>query len=237
MQARKTLFTPIKTETFKLQIKSLEDILAFFQSKTETDFIKQFDFNFMVYGNFRMVFNDYIETFFKKEVVINKEAVDELLSKFVGASVTHKYMMDNFQSPQYFEKIENKEKEEITNPAIILEHWKSYECGQVFYSKIFYEETEKLDKLIASPLLTTPLKDKLLKFRIQVNKNHSAIGLMLTKLTKDLPSKFPTAKSLENLEYNGVWNLYNSEKESLEPIAKEILEYIKQYLKIESLID
>src|SRR5688572_24242827 len=32
LQAKKTLFTPIKTETFKMQIKAFEEILLFFQN-------------------------------------------------------------------------------------------------------------------------------------------------------------------------------------------------------------
>lgn len=237
MQARKTLFTPIKTETFKMQIKSFEDILAFFQSKTETDFTHQFDFDFMVAANFRLIFTDYINTFFKSEIKVNEEAIKELYTKFAGAAVTQSFMEKNFHSPEYFEKIQKKEKEEITNPALILESWKNYEYGQVYFSKTFVEETEKLNKLIASPLLTTDLKNKLKTFEEKVRGNHIQIGKILTELAQELPTKFPTAKSIENLEMTGIWNKFNSQKEDLEPNAKEILEYIRQYLRIENLID
>lgn len=237
IQARKTLFTPIKTETFKMQIKSFEDILAFFQSKTETDFTHQFDFDFMVAANFRLMFTDYINTFFKSEIKINEEAIKELHTKFAGAAVTQSFMEKNFHSPEYFEKTPKKEKEEITNPALILESWKNYEYGQVYFSKTFVEETEKLNKLIASPLLTTELKNKLKSFEENVRDNHILIGKVLTELAQELPTKFPTAKSIENLEMTGIWNKFNSRKEDLEPNAKEILDYIRQYLRIENLID
>lgn len=84
LQAKKTLFTPIKTEIFKMQIKSFEEILAFFQSKTETDFTHQFDFDFIVAANFRIMFTDYIRTFFKDEIEVNDEAMKELFTKFAG---------------------------------------------------------------------------------------------------------------------------------------------------------
>ena len=237
IQARKTLFTPIKTETFKMQIKSFEDILAFFQSKRETDFTHQFDFDFMVAANFRIMFTDYINTFFKNEIKVNEDAMKELFTKFAGAMVTQSFMEKNFHSPEYFEKSEKKEKEEITNPALILENWKSYEYGQVHFSKTFADETEKLNKLIASPLLTTELKKKLSDFGDKVRENHHIIGATLTEMAQELPKRFSTAKSVENLELSGVWNKYNSKKEELEPSAKEILDYIRQYLRIENLID
>lgn len=237
MQARKTLFTPIKTETFKMQIKSFEDILAFFQSKTETDFTHQFDFDFMVAANFRLMFTDYIKTFFKNEIKINEEPIKDLYAKFAGATITQSYMEKNFHLPEYFEKTQKKEKEEITNPALILQSWRDYEYGQVHFSKTFIDETEKLNKLIASPLLTTELKNKLKSFKEKVQGNHILIGVTLTELAQELPTKFPTAKSIENLEMTGVWNKFNSKKEDLEPNAKEILDYIRQYLRIENLIE
>ncbi len=44
-QAKKTIFTPLKTETFKLQLKLFEDILLFFDSnKNNNNFILSFDF-------------------------------------------------------------------------------------------------------------------------------------------------------------------------------------------------
>jgi hypothetical protein len=237
LQAKKTLFTPIKTETFKMQIKSFEEILAFFQSKTETDLTHQFDFDFMVAANFRIMFTDYINTFFKNEIKVNDDAMKELFTKFAGGVVTMSFAEKNFHSPEYFEKIEPEKEEEITNPALILEKWKNYEYGQVHYSKVFSDEMDKLTKLIASPLLTSDLKQKMTNFESKVRGNLVLIGNVLTKLSQELPQKFPTAKSIDKLDLTGVWNRYNHEMENLEPDAKEILNYIRQYLKIETLID
>ena len=237
LQAKKTLFTPIKTETFKMQIKSFEEILAFFQSKTETDFTYQFDFDFMVAANFRIMFTDFINTFFKKEIKVNDEAMKELFTKFAGGYVSMSYAEKNFHSPEYFEKIEPEKTEEITNPALILEKWKNYEYGQIHYSKVFSDEMDKLTKIIASPLITNELKQKMTNFESKVRGNLTLIGVVLTKLSQELPRKFPTAKSTEKLELTGVWNRYNHEMERLEPDAKEILNYIRLYLKIETLID
>jgi hypothetical protein len=55
-QAKKTLFTPIKTEVFKMQVKAFEEILAFFQNKTESDFVEAFDFNYILTINARLMF-------------------------------------------------------------------------------------------------------------------------------------------------------------------------------------
>ncbi|WP_316634917.1 hypothetical protein [uncultured Flavobacterium sp.] len=236
-QASKTLFTPIKTETFKMQIKAFEDILSFFQTKTETDFTKQFDFDFIVNANAQLMLSDYISTFFSTEININTDKVKDLEKEFYGAAVTHSWAEKNFISPEYFDKTETQKKEEITNPAIILENWKHYEYGPIHYTKKYYEETEKISQLIASPLIPIGLKNKLEEFSKLVNENLLIVGGTLNEISKELPQKFPTAKSIKKFEAAGLWNKYNEKQEHLEPLAKEILLYIRNYLKIDKLID
>jgi hypothetical protein len=44
LHARKTLFAPIRTETFKLQLEAFREVLAYFQNKSEIDFVHAFDY-------------------------------------------------------------------------------------------------------------------------------------------------------------------------------------------------
>ncbi len=235
IQARKTLFTPIKTETFKMQIKAFEDILAFFQNKTETDFARQFDIDFIVSANAQLLLNDYVELFFK--IKINSDVLQELNKNFIGAVASLSFAEKHFQSPEYFERTKPKEEIEITSPAQIFEKWKIYEYGLIHYSKVFSEEMNKLTKIIASPLLPVELKNKLTEFEKTVNDNLFLIGSILTKISQEFPQKFPNAKSIYNFEMAGIENKYNREKKDLQPIAAEILVYIRHYLKIDNLVD
>ncbi len=237
LQARKTLFTPIKTETFKIQIKDFEEILAFFQSKTETDFTSQFDFDFIINSNSRLMFADFIEHFHKNEIKIDKEKLKELRKNFYGAIATQSWAERHFSSPDYFEKPEKEKPEEITNPAIILENWRNYEYGPIHFSKKFSEETNKLSKLIASPLIPVDLKNLIVKFEKKVRENLHLVGKVLNNIAQELPQKFPTENSIKNFEPNGIWNRYNGEKEDLETTATEILKYIRRYLKIDKLVE
>jgi hypothetical protein len=237
LQARKTLFTPIKTETFKMQIKAFEDILAFFQTKTETDFTTQFDFDFIVSSNTRLMFADFITHFHKDQIKIDEEKLKDLHKEFCGAIMTHTWAERNLVSPDYFEKKEIKKPEEVTNPALILEKWKNYEYGPIQYSNKFNEAIDKLNQLIASPIIPTELKDKLEAFDKIVRENLYTVGKVLNTIAQELPQKFPTANSIKNFDQSGVWNVYNREMKKYEPIAKEILSYIRQYLKIDKLID
>lgn len=236
LQAKKTLFTPIKTETFKMQIKAFEEILLFFQNKGETDFTSQFDFDNIVGMNAQLLVLDYIETFFKKEIEIDKEKVAEMMKTSAGAVATLNFMTKHFAKPDYFEKNEKKEKEEITNPALVLKEWEQYEYGKIEYTIQFRTETDKLKNLSASPLIPQELKDKINAFDKKIHDNLLAVGTVLTSVAKEMPTKFPNPKSLDNFNHSGLWNRYNSEMQKVDNDAKEILTYIRQYLKIDELI-
>ncbi len=236
IRAKETLFTPIKTETFKMQISAFEDILAFFQSKIETDFTHQFDFDFIVNANGRIMFSEFIEHFYSDEISIKKDKLKELHSDFVGGVFTQTWAENNLSSPEYFEKTEIQKPEKPTNAAIILERWKKYEYGPIQFSKKYQENTEKLNQLIASPLIPSELKLKLEKFNEIVHENLFTVGKVLNTIAQELPDKFPTAKSIEKIEPAGIWNLYNKEKKDMEGLSNEILKYIRDYLKIDLLI-
>jgi len=236
LQAKKTLFAPIKTETFKMQIKAFEEILLFFQNKGETDFTSQFDFDNIVGMNAKMLVIDYIEIFFKKEIEIDREKVAEMMKNSAGAVVTINFMTKHFVKPEYFEKDEKKTKEKITNPALVLKEWEQYEYGKIEFTVQYRTETDKLKNLSASPLIPQALKDKINAFDKKIHNNLFAVGKVLTTVAKEMPTKFPNHKSLDNFNHSGLWNRYNTEIENVEGDAKEILTYIRQYLQIDELI-
>jgi hypothetical protein len=235
-RAKETLFTPIKTETFKMQIKFFEDILLFFQNKHETELTKKFDLDKILHVNSHLMMNDYISQFFKDEIEINEEVVKEQLKDFSGAIVTQTYMEKHFVSPEYHKKTEKEEMEEITNPALILSKWKKYDYGKIEFTRQYEKELEKLKNLSASPLIPSELKVKLDEFEKVIHTNLSLVGKVLTEISQELPDKFPNSKSIKKFESSGIWNRYNKDKEDLEIKATEIIDYIKEYLKIEELI-
>ncbi len=236
LQAKKSLFTPIKTETFKMQIKAFEEILLFFQNKGETDFTHQFDIDNILKINAQLLQLDFIEHFFKKEIEIDAEKVDEMLKNSAGSVVTQRFMEKHFTKPNYHEKESKKEKIEITNPAIILNEWNEYEYGKIDFTIKYSEEIEKLKNLSASPLLPEELKEKINEFEKKIHENLTLVGKVLTDISKELPTKFPNSDSLKNFNSVGIWNTYNSEMNKVENDAEEILKYIRKYLKIDELI-
>ena len=236
LQAKKTLFTPIKTEIFKMQIKAFEEILIFFQNKSENDYTRQFDFDKIVIINSQILVLDYIKHFYTNEINIDKEKVEDLMKESAGAIVTQNYMVKHFTKPNYYEKSEKFEQEEITNPALIIKGWQEYEYGKIEFTTKYKEELEKLKNLSASPLLPQTLKEKLSTFEKTVRDNLSLVGKVLNEIAQEMPTRFPNKNALKKYNHMGVWNQYNKEMKNLKDEAEDILQNIREYLQIDILI-
>jgi hypothetical protein len=152
LQARKTIFTPIKTEIFKYQLKCFEEILEYFQYKTEIDFINCFDLDLIVKKNASCLLDDYVDAFFAQEFKRDPKKWKERYKEFVGAVFSKEYaeknlfILDssNFKEPEF-----KDEPSTITNPAVILARWQEYEYGAVHYTKEYNDQIEKLGHFIA----------------------------------------------------------------------------------------
>lgn len=238
LQARKTLFTPIKTEIFKMQTKEFEEVMRFFQNKTETDFVNQFDLNKIFTINLLSLFDFYVNKFFPGKLKANEESRAKVRSEIAGSIVSQKFMEEHFELVGYKEtEIKKNEDEEPDSPAIILKQWNEFEYGIIVYTKAFEKEAEKIRKFLASPLLPKELKEKIKNFDQITRDNLSVVGKAMNKFAPQLPDIFPNANSITKFEVSGFWNDFNDMYEKFEPKAQEILDYINDYLKIDKLVE
>lgn len=238
LQARKTLFAPIRTETFKLQLKAFEEILAIFQNKIEHDFLEAFDFERIVSLNTLQMADRYVAIFFNEEIKIDEEARNKTLSPLIGAIVSKDYM------EKFFEKvdIENPvskppaEDKKIKNPAIVLANWQKYEHGMVGYTKEYQDQLNELTRLSASPVLPKPLREHIGRFQTLAHENLTLVGQTISTCSKLMPEHFPVAADMKDFSPTWVWNEFNGKRTHFEPIAKDILDYMNNYLKIDDLM-
>lgn len=232
-QAKKSLFMPIKTETFKLQVESFKEILNFFSNKSDNDFITQFDYEFMVHANATLLFSDYLKCFFKGKFKVNDENIDKLHEKFGGFLPSEEVMDNYFAKIDYYDDIELKEND---RSDITAKEWKEEKYGIIHISEKYIQEREKLRDIISSPLLPGKLKDDLNDFEKVLDSNISLIRDVLNEIKQEIPEKFDTVESVKKFSQSGVWNEYSDRMEDFEPSSHSILKFIRNYLKIDGLI-
>ena len=238
IQARKTLFAPIRTETFKLQLKTFEEILLFFQNKTESDYLNAFDLDRIMSLNALEMADNYVTNFFPDEIKIDKESRAEIYKPLIGAIVSMKH------AEQFFQQIDSsnpsprtsEEDNKITNPAIILAKWKKYEHGAIRFTKDFQNQIDELQRIAASPLIPKNLRALILEFKKVGEENLSLIGTTISELAQLMPEHFPNAKDMQKFSHHWIWNEYNRKRGNFEPIANKILSYFNEYLKVDEIL-
>ena len=240
LQARKTLFTPIRTETFKLQLKVFEELLLYFEDLRRTSIDELFDLAKIFQLNTARLMDAYVVTFFKDEITLDEERRQERFKELVGGVISLEDMenMEDWQLLDgYIEEDEPEPKPEIKNPTVILAQWQKYRHAPIEYTAKFIQHEEHLEKFIASPLLPTKLKDLLDEFRKGIRDNLFIIGTILTEAAKELPEKYPSVNEIKKAQSHWLWQRYVDKRSLLEEEATKIQGFIRNYLKVESLLE
>lgn len=239
LQARKTLFSPIKTEIFKLQVEEIKKILEAFNYKNQTQFDDETGIREVLDINAYKMHLDYIDCFFKDQVRRSEEFIEELDSVSYGAVISKENFLKNFTKISADDEV--KEVPHVRDgypvePALQLAKWNEYEQGAINFTKKYNDAIEELSKLASSPLLQKELTEKIHKV-IEINrKNLYLIGDVLTEAAKKMPTRYKTVDQTIKFEPTWIWNEYNSSRETIDQSVNDILSYINKHLKISEIM-
>lgn len=238
LHARKTLFAPIRTETFKLQLKVLEQLLAFFQDKTETDFQSFLDLPRIVSLNSFQMADAYASRFFQGDLEVDREKRVKRYKLLVGAVVSLKHAEKYFKDidPAIQEAKPVSKDSQVTNPAVILAKWQKYEHDAVGFTREYSDRVKELNRLATSPILPRELRELIVNFERACRDNLGLIGEAITECAREMPEHFTSASDMKNFSPHWVWNRFNARSVRFEPLAKDILEHVNTYLKVEDIM-
>lgn len=237
LQAKKTLFSPIKTEIFKLQIEYFQDVIRLFNKKSQHDFDEIFSFNSNLEFNVKRMLRAYINTFFPGEIdlqddgefhdhsschfIVTEEEIEELGERtLLGCPI----------------EIEKEQVTEIYEPAIRLANWNKYSLLGLHCNESFTKAIEEITKIATSPVLPKELADLLYVFIDNVNHNLYLIKDIIEDSASEMPIKYPTADDVIEFRSDWIWNKFNSQRINLEETAAKILSFINSYLKINEIM-
>ena len=149
IQARKTLFSPIRTEIFKLQIELFQEVLSGFNKHSSTDFDDEFGFQEILEINALEMQHAYIKTFFSEKVKPNDELLERLRKATYGMIIreedSEKYIEVITPGSELIEAPNDKQKE--LDPALKLAKWNEYDIGAVQYTKKYHDKLKEFSKI------------------------------------------------------------------------------------------
>lgn len=160
-QAKKTLFNPLRTEIFKLQIKELEHVL---NSINEPNHFSSFDF----YSIIRYNYIAFLADRFPEVVDFNNYS---LLSGSLRNSIVGSLDLENMTTSVFKELtmeslfFPGTSNEDELNPATSEESQSENSVLKVYYTDKFLNRYKLFTTLIASPILPIELKTKLSEYK------------------------------------------------------------------------
>ena len=233
-QAKRTVFSPIKTEIFKYQLQAFESVIGHFQNKGEINLKKDMDIDNIISINSFELFNAYVKTFMKDEVQINKEFSDKQMKMSKGAIVSKEFAEENFKLVGIDEPDITID-EEPNDPALKLAKWNNRKYGLVHFTEAYDKATNEIKSFQNSPLLPSELKNLLSDYNTLMYETLTAVGEAIEEAGREMPTKFPSKETLDNFDPGWISNIHNNKAPKLEPKAIEILEFINSYLGIDKL--
>jgi hypothetical protein len=239
-RAKKSIFMPLRTETFKLQLKAIEDVLLYFEKRALIRIDDEFDLDKIVYLNAIKMLDDYVVTFFgnqfKKEEFSKNRG--ELFKDIAGEIATKDFAEHKFQVAGHFQqRAKDNPDEAPLEPGQRVTRWNSYEHGVIYYTKAYQDATERLRRFNASPLLPKDLKALISEFEALVSKNLQKVGSVLTEVAKELPIQYPTFAILGKADLRWIWKKYIHARVPLEEKQNAVLAYLERYLQIDDLLE
>lgn len=234
LQAKKTLFSPIRTEVFKIQISEIKEVLTFFNKHSSVDFDQEFDLRNVLHLNVFRMHQRYVELFFNGELKVSDDALEHFRAMRRGALVSAEHISAIEIGSELVEREVKKERE--LNPAMKLAQWKEFKLGGIEYTKKYDEKMQDLAVLASSPLLPKKLTDLLYEFHSLMRENVVCIGRVVNECAQDLPSKYVTAEDNRKFNPDWIWNKFNYERGSSEEVSGKILKAINSHLKVNDLM-
>lgn len=214
LQARRTVFQPLKTEVFKLQLVSLTGVSAELYGKGEWELIQELDLDVMLR----------IHAWY----MIDAYAIDEL----------------NAHSPEFDEACRGPESVAVIGSVDFRPVWVVAESDDQAEKELFQEVTsqpmvlsgkhmdamKKYETLASDPLLPSDISSSLNAFLEAVEENLTAIGRASERVAEHLEDTSTDLSRLNEVSWwLGVHSSWIQDRPALEEAAGAVLASIREY--------
>lgn len=231
LKAKKTLLQPIKTEVFKEQIKAFSSVLKFFSGKGEVALREELAFDDFFYANCFALYDSYARLFFEIQIDIEKRPYRKELCPTAIFSEERLTLADEYVIP------EKGEDPSAPDPNTRASIWLSNKNIPLRIPQKMSEAEDQIEKFIQSPVLPKNCIKLIEKFREQLRKNIMMIEEILLEASKDMPVKYPNFEIMKKASTDWIYAKYTERFEHLEPHARTLTDFIREYYLTDDLLD
>lgn len=235
LQAKKTLFSPIKTEVFKFQLDALKSVLEQFSSRTEICIMDNFDVRNIFTLNYQILLRNYLRTFFP-DYQISKQYSEALEFTAAGGYAPIDELPEGAKVGHHGYAITYDSEIIPTEPALKLSKWNSYEYTLVLYTQAFSDKLDSIENLSTNPVIPADLRHMISEYRDLLLENIALMRVVLTKISKQLPEQLPSLET-ESVDVSWAWNEYRDHWIDMLEHSDAINDWVNRYLRVNLLTD
>lgn len=213
LQARKTIFQPIKLEVFKLQLVSLTRLSDALYGKGEWELVEEFALDEVFADNAWNMVGDYAGY------------VLRMRSPELDAAAESEPDL-RYASPTWQPLGERSEL-----PVLSVGEWVKGAGEPIRLSNKHWDSVHRLQVLGADPLLPASISTAVESLLDAIEDNIAAIGSVLRASASDFAIRHPYVESLSGASIGWIHNRWNGERATLEEKARAVLLNIREYYR------
>jgi hypothetical protein len=221
--ARKTIFQPLRVEIFKKQLEDLSLVLKIFVGKGTYDLFEDFAFYDLIDANIAKMYDAYASFAF------DSRRPEEQLE------YRHELCPSSMVLPEGLVALTGYRVEGVLAKPIKSEEW-NYRNYEISLPRKFSENQSELQAVLDSPLLPRSIAAKLEDYLDVVEANASVVREVIDECAKDMPTKYPTPKHLQEASFGWIEHKILRDVKDLEPLADSINNSVRSYFDTDALL-
>lgn len=235
LQAKKTFFQPLKIEVFKEQLRLFTELSRHFTRKTEVQLRDEFNFNNLLWVNITRMYDDYARMFFDMDLNPDNRPYNHTNCPYSIFSAEHasKYLT-----------VDDKDKQEAVqhaksnpDPRVKATLWSKYVHAELHVTREYHDKEQEFRQIMDSPLLPKKVVALLENYLSVVEENQAEIAQLLTGISQQLPEKYQTEQDLKQAAFGWIHHEYNQRFKNLEPEARKISNYLRDYFTTDKIFE
>jgi hypothetical protein len=216
IQARKSLFQPIKTELFKVQVAEFKEIMKIFSSD-EIALRGRCDFDAILNANITKMYDDYVKL--SLGFIIEDER----------SYNTKDYPMSIIPIEKLV-RVESYIKEDEGGEKIFKETaWSDYDYHELKVSRKYVDFKKELEDFTVNPILPSRLIDLIDDYLELCHENLILIGKAVNAAVPLMSDYYKTVEDVKRAEFYWIRTGYVRDFKPLKPKAEEIVKYVRDY--------
>ena len=233
LRARKTLFQPMRTEIFKVQVQELANVLHHFVGKDELELRNDFAFEKMLHVNVMRMYDVYAKTFFDIDMPFEERPYNR--AECPNSVVTQDFAEQNLVAADGHEEPSAKSETSEPDPRTRAALWDKYKHGELHIPREYTDHEKAISDLTENPLLPSRLATLLDGYLKIARENSEHIRKILAAAAPEMVDKYPNKESLTKSSFGWIHSRYVDDFSHFKPAADTIVAFIRGYYETDNL--